>query len=187
MHIYSMHIQFEISMAALSTQRRKSKVIKIHSLVDSEFYSFNIQLPSSMMCKEHKIRCRYQFVSLLTLALLLSEDFRTWKLTIKTMGKTRLCLCSVQGFLCGKLVFKYLVVMTSNYASSGPKQTESGRAKHKGNQQRVKLEKEVEQDARSCSVKSWGKDEGIWLVALVNKTHALLVHCALSVISSVAQ
>lgn len=75
------------------------------------------------MCEEHKIRCRHEFISpFFSLKIFAHENSQFSQL--KRLGKHCAVSALSRRFLCAKLVFKYLVVMTSNYASSGPNQTE---------------------------------------------------------------
>lgn len=131
-----------------------------------------------MMCEEHKIRCRHEFISpSFSLKIFAHENSQFSQL--KRLGKHCAVSALSRRFLCAKLVFKYLVVMTSNYASSGPNQTERLRESKVEGQS---IEGETgEEDVAGRWTKKYA-----WLT-LVNRIHALLVHCALSVISSVAQ
>lgn len=101
-------------MSALSTLCRKLNVIKMHFPVDIAFSPASI---FNDVCKEHKTRCLYQFVS--SLSLFLSEYSQFSQL--KCWGKTT-TLSAIQSrvFFVENLLFKYLVVMTCNYATSGP-------------------------------------------------------------------
>lgn len=56
---------------------------------------------------------------------------------LKRLGKHCAVSALSRRFLCAKLVFKYLVVMTSNYASSGPSQTERLREREREQSRRA--------------------------------------------------